>query len=207
MFHVKHNRTSMDTPPPLIILDRDGVINFDSDHYIRTLAEFQPLPGSLEAMARLKQAGYQIAIATNQSGIARGYYEVATLEAMHAQLQQWLAPLNGAVDLICYCPHAPEDHCRCRKPQPALFEQIAAHYHRPHLHGVYSVGDSWRDAVAALAVGAVPIQVRTGKGERTLAQHAAELAAHQIPIVADLAAAVDYLLLHSTSGALNHATP
>lgn len=175
----------------LIILDRDGVINQDSDDYIKSPEEFVPLPGSLEAIARLKQAGWTVAVATNQSGIGRGYYDEATLAAMHAKLEKLLAEHGGAVDYIAWCPHTPDDGCDCRKPRTGLYERIAARF-GVSLEGVPVIGDSFRDLQAALAVGARPILVRTGKGERTLAAHAADL--EGIPVHADLAAAVTALL-------------
>ena len=153
----------------LIILDRDGVINEDSDHFIKSVDEFVPIEGSLEAMARLCGAGYRIAIATNQSGIARGYYDHATLAAMHAKLRRLLKPLQGEIACIAYCPHAPDEGCECRKPRSGLLRQIAAQLGYD-LHGVPVVGDSLRDLEAARRVGAQPVLVLTGKGERTLAQ-------------------------------------
>jgi len=153
----------------LVILDRDGVINFDSDDYIRTVEDWRPIPGSLEAIVRLKRAGWTVAVASNQSGLARGYFDQATLEAMHAKLARLLAEVGGAVDLIVICPHGPEAGCDCRKPLPGLYRQIGAHF-GVDLAGVPVIGDSTRDLEAAVAVGARPILVRTGKGERSLAK-------------------------------------
>ena len=175
----------------LIILDRDGVINQDSDDYIKSPEEFVPLPGSLDAIARLKQAGWTVAVATNQSGIGRGYYDEATLAAMHDKLARLLRAKGAAVDYIAWCPHTPDDDCDCRKPKTGLYDRIAEHFHVA-LEGIPVIGDSFRDLQAALAVGARPILVRTGKGERTLQTHADEL--DGIPVHADLAAAVDSLL-------------
>lgn len=151
----------------LVILDRDGVINQDSDNFIKTVDEFIPLPGSLEAIAKLNKAGYKVAIATNQSGIARGYYDLATLEAMHNKLAKLLQPLGGHIDYIAYCPHGPDNQCECRKPKTGMYQEIAAHFQTP-LEGVVVIGDSLRDLQAAILVKASPILVRTGKGERTL---------------------------------------
>lgn len=173
----------------LIILDRDGVINEDSDAYIKSVAEWIPIPGSIEAMARLCKAGYRLAIATNQSGIARGFYSVATLEAMHTRLRQLLAEHGGMVDYIAYCPHVSADHCNCRKPLPGLLLEIAAHLNAD-LTQALVVGDSLRDWQSAAAVGAAYAQVRTGKGERTLAS--GKLPA-DIPVFANLADYVDSL--------------
>lgn len=153
----------------LLILDRDGVINQDSDAYIKTLDEWIPIPGAIEAIARLSRAGWTVAVATNQSGLARGYYDQAALEAMHARLRQLVAEQGGEVGLIVHCPHGPDDGCDCRKPEPGMLRQIAAHY-RAALDGVWFVGDSSGDLAAARAVGCQPVLVKTGKGQRTLAK-------------------------------------
>ena len=151
----------------LLILDRDGVINHDSDAYIKSVAEWLPLPGAIEAIARLSQAGWTVAVATNQSGIARGYYDLATLDAMHARLRELVAAQGGELGLIVHCPHGPDDGCACRKPKPGMLEQIAGYY-GVNLHGVWFVGDSSSDLAAAQAVDCQPVLVKTGKGERTL---------------------------------------
>ena len=153
----------------LIILDRDGVINEDSDAYIKSLEEWIPIPGSIEAIARLSKAGWIVAVATNQSGIARGYYPTEVLESMHARLRELVAQQGGEVGLIVHCPHGPDDGCDCRKPKPGMLQQIAAHYRVP-LGGIWYVGDSGSDLQAALAVDCQPVLVKTGKGERTLAK-------------------------------------
>lgn len=150
----------------LLILDRDGVINEDSDLYIKSLAEWRPIPGSIEALGRLHQAGFRLCVATNQSGLARGLFELKDLEQMHAHLAELLLPWKARIDCIFYCPHGPEDNCDCRKPKPGLFEQIKAHYGQD-LKGVYAVGDSTRDIQAARAAGARPVLVRTGKGHKS----------------------------------------
>lgn len=174
----------------LIILDRDGVINEDSDDYIKSPDEYIPIPGSLEAIARLNQAGYTVVVATNQSGIGRGYFDLPTLEAMHDKLRSLLAAVHGRIDGIFYCPHTPDDQCECRKPRPGLYQQIASHF-GISLAGVPVIGDSLRDIDAARAVGAKPVLVRTGKGLRTL-QSGEGL--DDIPVYDDLADAVDALL-------------
>ncbi len=115
----------------LLILDRDGVINYDSDAYIKSVAEWIPLPGSIEAIAQLSKAGWTVAIATNQSGIARGYYDIATLDAMHARLRTLVAEQGGEVGLVVYCPHGPDEGCDCRKPKPGMLKTIAEHYNVP----------------------------------------------------------------------------
>ncbi|KJK06803.1 MULTISPECIES: D-glycero-beta-D-manno-heptose 1,7-bisphosphate 7-phosphatase [Pseudomonas] len=153
----------------LLILDRDGVINQDSDAYIKSLEEWIPIPGSIEAIAQLSKAGWTVAVATNQSGIARGYYDLATLEAMHTRLRALVAEQGGEVGLIVHCPHGPDDGCDCRKPKPGMLRTIAAHY-QLDLAGVWFVGDSKGDLEAALTVDAQPILVKTGKGERTLSK-------------------------------------
>jgi D-glycero-D-manno-heptose 1,7-bisphosphate phosphatase len=153
----------------LLILDRDGVINYDSDAYIKNLDEWIPLPGAVEAIARLSRAGWTVAVATNQSGLARGYYDQAALDAMHARLRQLVAEQGGELGLIVHCPHGPDDGCDCRKPRPGMLRQIAAHY-GVSLAGVWFVGDSSGDLKAALAVGCQPVLVKTGKGLLTLAQ-------------------------------------
>ncbi|MFA5627174.1 MAG: D-glycero-beta-D-manno-heptose 1,7-bisphosphate 7-phosphatase [Thiohalomonadaceae bacterium] len=174
----------------VIILDRDGVINEDSDDYIKSPAEFIPIPGSLEAIVRLSEAGWRVLVATNQSGVARGLYDLATLQEIHAKLHKLLKPMGGQIEAIFYCPHAPDDDCACRKPKPGLLHSIAEQF-QITLQGVPTVGDSLRDLQAAQAVGATPILVRTGKGERTLAEGTG-LAG--IPVYANLAAVVDALL-------------
>jgi D-glycero-D-manno-heptose 1,7-bisphosphate phosphatase len=174
----------------LIILDRDGVINQDSDEYIKSPEEFIPIPGSLEAIARLTQAGWRVVVATNQSGVARGYYDLATLQRIHDKLHRLLAGLGGQIEAIFYCPHGPDDNCDCRKPKPGLFRDIESRL-QVSLQGTPAVGDSLRDLEAAVAVGAEPILVRTGKGERTLAKGKG---LEGVPVFPDLAAAVDSLL-------------
>ncbi|WP_206425752.1 D-glycero-beta-D-manno-heptose 1,7-bisphosphate 7-phosphatase [Pseudomonas synxantha] len=153
----------------LLILDRDGVINYDSDAYIKSVDEWIPLPGSIEAIAQLSKAGWTVAIATNQSGIARGYYDIPTLEAMHARLRALVAEQGGEVGLVVYCPHGPDEGCDCRKPKPGMLKIIAEHYKVP-LAGIWFVGDSLGDLEAAKAVDSQPVLVKTGKGEKTQAK-------------------------------------
>ncbi|AZE58420.1 D-glycero-beta-D-manno-heptose-1,7-bisphosphate 7-phosphatase [Pseudomonas fluorescens] len=150
----------------LLILDRDGVINYDSDAYIKSVDEWIPLPGSIEAIAQLSKAGWTVAIATNQSGIARGYYNIPTLEAMHARMRRLVAEQGGEVGLVVYCPHGPDEGCDCRKPKPGMLKIIAEHYKVP-LAGIWFVGDSLGDLEAAKAVDSQPVLVKTGKGEKT----------------------------------------
>ena len=153
----------------LLILDRDGVINQDSDDYIKSLQEWIPIPGAIEAIARLSKAGWTVAVATNQSGLARGYYDEATLSSMHQRLRQLVVEQGGEVGLIVHCPHGPNDGCTCRKPKPGMLQQIAEHY-ATSLKGVWFVGDSSGDLHAALAVDCQPVLVKTGKGLLTLAK-------------------------------------
>lgn len=174
----------------LLILDRDGVINYDSDAYIKSVAEWQPLPGSIAAMARLSQAGYTLAVATNQSGLARGYFDVETLEAMHQQLRTLLAAQGGELARILYCPHADTDQCACRKPRPGMLLQLMAELGFSPAQTVM-VGDAVRDWQAAAAAGVAYVHVRTGKGERALAS--GQLSA-DVPVFADLAAYADHVL-------------
>jgi D-glycero-D-manno-heptose 1,7-bisphosphate phosphatase len=174
-----------------IILDRDGVINYESKNYIKTPEEWLPIPGSLEAIALLTQAGYTIAVATNQSGVGRGYYTEADLALIHRKMLNSVKALGGKVDQVFYCPHLPDDHCTCRKPGIGLFEQIADYY-QLDLRGIISIGDSLRDIKSALKVGCEPILVLTGNGEQTLLNNR-ELV-DEIPVFPDLLSAIRKLL-------------
>jgi len=153
----------------LIILDRDGVINFDSDQFIKSPEEWKPIPGSLEAIARLNQAGYRVAVATNQSGIGRGLFDMPTLNAIHDKMHKSLAQVGGRVDAIFFCPHTNESNCECRKPKSGMIEEIATRF-GVSLKGVPAVGDSLRDLEAAGRLGAQPYLVLTGKGAKTQAK-------------------------------------
>jgi D-glycero-D-manno-heptose 1,7-bisphosphate phosphatase len=150
----------------LAILDRDGVINFDSDQYIKSPAEWRPIPGSIEAIARLNQHGYRIAVATNQSGIGRGLFDTATLNAINDKMMELVFRQGGRIDALFFCPHTAVEDCGCRKPKTGMLEEIAARFHT-ELKGVPSIGDSLKDLQAAEAVGAQPILVLTGKGKST----------------------------------------
>jgi D-glycero-D-manno-heptose 1,7-bisphosphate phosphatase len=152
----------------LIILDRDGVINQDSDEYIKSPDEFIPIPGSLEAIAKLDHAGYTVMVATNQSGLARGLFQIEDLNNMHEKLRRLLSGFGGRINGIVFCPHGPDDNCDCRKPKTGMLKEIAQRCNTS-LEGVPIVGDSLRDLQSALEVGAQPILVKTGKGERTIA--------------------------------------
>lgn len=174
----------------LVILDRDGVINQDSATFIKNPNEWIPIPGSLEAIARLNQHGFRVAIATNQSGIARGYFDMATLNAIHDKMHKALAQVGGRMDALYYCPHAAEDGCACRKPKPGMLLDIGKRFNI-ELNGVYAVGDALRDLQAFAEAGCLPILVRTGKGEHTLLTGGLP---EQTLVVEDLAAAVNHIL-------------
>lgn len=173
----------------LVILDRDGTINSDSDDFVKTPDEWLPLPGSLEAIARLNHAGWHVVIASNQSGLGRGLFDVASLNAMHAKMHKMLAAVGGRVDAVFYCPHSPEESCTCRKPLPGLFEQIGERFGVP-LKGVPTVGDSLRDLQAGAAAGCEPHLVLTGKS----AGGQPEGLPAGTTVHADLAAFVGFLL-------------
>ena len=150
----------------LIILDRDGVINYDSDQFIKRPEEWIPIPGSLEAIARLCQSDYRVVVTTNQSGVGRGLFDMRTLNAIHDKMHKAVALAGGRIDAIFFCPHAAEADCPCRKPKTGMLEEIAARYD-VNLQGVPAVGDSLRDLISAAKVGARPILVLTGKGSKT----------------------------------------
>lgn len=173
------------------ILDRDGVINYDSSAFVKSPEEWVALPGSLEAIARLNQAGWRVVVATNQSGLARGLFDMDTLNAIHAKMRQQLAAVGGHIDAIFICPHGPDDACHCRKPLPGLFIDIG-HRFDLSLNQTVSVGDSLRDLLAAQQAGCATALVLTGNGSKTQQQ---PLPAGTT-IHADLAAVVDYWLIH-----------
>ena len=167
----------------VIVLDRDGVINQDSDDYIKSPEEWIPLPGSIEAIARLYSHGYRIIVATNQSGIARGLLDIQALHAMHAKMDKLLAEHGAKIDAVFFCPHRDEDACQCRKPKPGLLQDIAQRLNVSYCELIV-VGDALRDIQAAQAVGAQPVLVRTGKGQRTID---ADIDLTGVPIYDDLA--------------------
>lgn len=178
-------------PVDLLILDRDGVINRESGEFIKSAEEWQPLPGSIDAIGRLSRAGYTIAVASNQSGLARGLFDEPALAAMHLKMRTLVAEAGGIVDMIVYCPHGPDTGCDCRKPRPGLLHQLARHYGIELAH-VPVVGDSLRDLEAAVRVGARPILVRTGNGAQTETRLPEDW--HSIEVYDDLAAAADALI-------------
>ncbi|MFW2372493.1 MAG: D-glycero-beta-D-manno-heptose 1,7-bisphosphate 7-phosphatase [Gammaproteobacteria bacterium] len=180
----------------LIILDRDGVINVDSDDYIKSVDEWEPIAGSLQAMGRLCQAGYTLAVMTNQSGIARHMFDLETLHAMHKKMDGLLEQYGGQVAAVFFCPHGPNDDCDCRKPKVGMYHDLAARF-QCGFDGVPSIGDSLRDIQAARKAGASPVLVRTGKGERTLQAGDEELSG--VPVFKDLAEVADVILGESDS--------
>jgi D-glycero-D-manno-heptose 1,7-bisphosphate phosphatase len=183
------------TPLKLVILDRDGTINADSDDYIKSADEWTPLPGALEGVARLNHAGWHVVVATNQAGLGRGLFDMAALNAMHAKMHGALAAVGGRIDAVFFCPHAPDEGCACRKPLPGLFEKIGERF-GVELRGLPAIGDSLRDLQAAARVGCETHLVRTGKcADLDEAALAALLA--QVPgtrVHADLAAAAEFIV-------------
>jgi D-glycero-D-manno-heptose 1,7-bisphosphate phosphatase len=180
----------------LVILDRDGTINHERDDYIKSPDEWVPLPGALEAIARLNHAGWHVVVATNQSGIGRGLFDMAAMNAMHAKMHQMLVRHGGRVDAVFFCPHTPEDMCTCRKPQPGLFKMIGERF-GVSLEGVPMVGDLPRDVLAAQSVGCEPHLVRTGQAAGMTEPELVELR-RQVPdltIHPDLSSFADFIIL------------
>jgi D-glycero-D-manno-heptose 1,7-bisphosphate phosphatase len=184
----------------LVILDRDGTINYDRDDYVKSPEEWQPMPQALEAIARLNHAGWHVVVVTNQSGLGRGLFDVATLNAMHAKMNKLLAAAGGRVDAVFYCPHSPDEACGCRKPLPGLLEQIGERY-GIDLKGVPCVGDSLRDLQAGQAVGCAPHLVLTGKGEQFRQRELPATFPADTRLHNDLSGFVDWLLGVSEDGA------
>lgn len=189
----------------LIILDRDGVINHDRDDFVKSADEFVPIDGSIDAIARLHKAGFTVVVATNQSGLARGKFDLDDLEAMHEKLTQLVEEQGAELSAIFYCPHSPEDNCKCRKPLPGMIDAIEAEFNIS-AEGFYFVGDSLRDLQAAIAKGCKPILVKTGNGEKTTAQladvnlqtHVPKVALEQVHLVDDLASAADFIIANDS---------
>jgi D-glycero-D-manno-heptose 1,7-bisphosphate phosphatase len=182
----------------LIILDRDGTINRDSDDFVKTPEEWLPLPGALEAIARLNQGGWRVVIASNQSGLGRGLFDVAALNAIHAKMHKLLAAVGGRVDAVFYCPHSPEESCNCRKPLPGLFEQIGTRF-GVQLQGVPTAGDSLRDLQAGAAAGCEPHLVLTGKSAHLRNGGQPEGLPAGTFVHADLAGFADFILERGAS--------
>jgi D-glycero-D-manno-heptose 1,7-bisphosphate phosphatase len=179
------------TDPRLVILDRDGVINQDSAGFIKSADEWLPLPGSIAAIASLSAAGFVVAVASNQSGLARNLFDTESLEAMHQKLRELVVAAGGYVDRIIVCPHGPNDGCECRKPKPGMLLELGRDY-GVSLQGVPMVGDSLRDLQAASAAGAKPVLVRTGNGAYTERHLPPDLLA--VDVYDDLAAAAAALV-------------
>jgi D-glycero-D-manno-heptose 1,7-bisphosphate phosphatase len=182
----------------LVILDRDGTINVDSPDFVKTPHEWVPLPGALDAIARLNHAGWHVVIASNQSGLGRGLFDASTLNAMHTKMHSLLAAAGGRVDAVFYCPHAPSEVCHCRKPEPGLFEQISERY-GVDLKGVPTVGDAPRDLVAGAALGCEPHLVLTGKSAGLTKGKLPEAYPKDTMAHTDLAAFADFLIAREES--------
>ncbi len=188
-------------PVKLIVLDRDGTINEDRDDFVKSADEWVPLPGALEAIARLNHAGWHTVVATNQSGLGRGTFDMAALNGMHVKMNQMLAKQGGRIDAVFFCPHAPDEACHCRKPLPGLFQQIGERF-GVSLQDVPVVGDTLRDLQAGAAVGCQPHLVLTGKGARMDAAQIEALCA-QVPgthVHADLAAFAEHMIRRERKG-------
>ncbi len=183
--------SAVDKIQRLVILDRDGVINEDSSDFVKSVEEWIPIPGSIEAIAALSAGGYTVAVASNQSGIARGLFDIKALDEMHRKLSDLVVAAGGRVECVAVCPHGPHDGCECRKPKPGLLLQIGEHL-AFDLDGVPVIGDSLRDLEAAVAAGAKPILVRTGNGGEVEARLPSML--ESVPVFDDLAAAASNLL-------------
>ena len=180
----------------LVILDRDGVINHDSDDYIKSPDEWQPLPGSLEAIARLCRADYTVVVATNQAGVGRGLFSQEMLIRIHRKMALSIRDKGGRLDSVFFCPHSPAEQCGCRKPKPGMLLEISDRL-GIGLSGVPVVGDSLRDLEAAEAAGAIPVLVKTGRGRLTQEKLSKGDLSHtlgQTPVYADLAAFTDAVL-------------
>ena len=175
----------------IVILDRDGVINHDSDRHVRSPDEWEAIPGSLDAIARLNRGGFRVVVASNQSGLRRKLFDIETLNAIHEKMHRQLAEVGGMIDAVFFCPCLPREQCDCRKPSPGMLVEISKRL-RIGLDGVPCVGDSARDLEAARAVGARPMLVRTGKGMRTI--ESGDGVAEDVEIFDDLAAVADALI-------------
>ena len=189
------------TPVKLIILDRDGTINEDRDDFVKSADEWIPIPGALEAIARLNHAGWHTVIATNQSGIGRGIFDMSALNAMHLKMNQLLARLSGRIDAVFFCPHVLDDKCQCRKPLPGMFKQIGERF-GVDLNKVLVAGDSLRDLQAGAALGCEPHLVRTGKAAVMNDEQLAQMVA-AVPgtfVHADLKAFAEFVVQRERRG-------
>lgn len=194
----------MPIAPKLVILDRDGVINQDSDRYVKSLDEWLPYPSAIEAIARLNRAGWTVAIATNQSGIARGYFDDSVVDDIHARLASLVEDAGGRIEQIVYCPHGPDDDCQCRKPKAGLLETIRDRLGLADLERSWMVGDSLRDLQAGEAIGCRSALVRTGKGRDTEAKGEG---LQQARVFDDLSAFVEWLIVEGVSASGSSAEP
>jgi D-glycero-D-manno-heptose 1,7-bisphosphate phosphatase len=190
---MKSSHRELSQPAPFILLDRDGVINEDSDEYIKSPEEWIPIPGSLDAIARLNRAGWRVVVVSNQSGVARRLFDIEVLMRINAKMHRLLSEIGGRIEANFFCPHGPQDGCSCRKPLPGLLRDFAERL-RLDLRGVPFVGDSRRDLEAAIAVEAQPILVRTGKGARTLEKLGSP---GSLPVFKNLAEVADALLVET----------
>lgn len=179
----------------LLILDRDGVINIESPDFVKTPEEWIPIKGSLEAIGRLSQAGYEIVIITNQSGLGRGLFSADMLAKMHARMIDYVQQHGGKIQSILFCPHKPDEECECRKPKDGMYRQLSERLNIS-FNGVYSVGDSVRDLLAAQSAGASPVLVKTGNGKKSIKEIASkpELDLQDAPVFDNLASFADALL-------------
>lgn len=178
---------------PWIVLDRDGVINRDSENFIKSAAEWIPIEGSVEAIARLSKAGYRIAVITNQSGVGRGLFDLNALDAMHEKMLSLVKQAGGHLEGVFYCPHAPEDKCECRKPKTALFDEVEKRFNIS-LAGAYAVGDSQRDLEAAIKKNCRPVLVLTGKGKKTQTQLSSFDQYERVVVFNNLSEFAEYLI-------------
>lgn len=177
----------------LILLDRDGVINQDSDKFVKNIDEFVMIPHSIEAIANLSQAGFKVIICTNQSGLGRGLFTMEDLNEMHSKLHQLVGEAGGKIDAIVYCPHVPEDDCGCRKPKTGMVDDICERFNYDDIHNLVMIGDSLRDLQMIAKVGGLPILVKTGNGKKTLAKM--ELPSGTL-VFDNLLAASEYVVEH-----------
>ncbi len=175
----------------IIILDRDGVINQDSDKYVKNVDEFIFIPGSIDAIVNLRQAGFKVVVCTNQSGIGRGLFGMQDLNDMHLKLHRAVEEAGAYIDAIIFCPHTPEDKCHCRKPLPGMIFDICDRFHVEDISDVYMIGDSIRDLQAIKAAGGAPILVKTGNGKKTFAK---EVLPEDTMVFDDLLAASEYII-------------
>jgi D-glycero-D-manno-heptose 1,7-bisphosphate phosphatase len=178
----------------LVILDRDGVINQDSANFIKNPNEWIAIPGSLEAIALLNQSGFRVVVATNQSGVSRGLFDMATLNSIHDKMHRELLSLGGRIDAVFYCPHSADDNCNCRKPKTGMIKEIGKRF-SVDLSQVVGVGDAFRDLQSFSDAGSQPVLVRTGKGEDTLKSN--DLPANTL-VFADLSEAVQHIISENT---------